>query len=624
MNTIKFHVWFLFSFLLCAGSLCAQINNGGSGSGSGTSVGVWQRQGTVIVGSTTTDGNTLQESTILCDSNPVILTGSTQTLMCKDDTGNALTYTNAVYKIWHSCGWGTFSVCYAESYDGITWVRCNGSNGCTNPVIASHARSFVVKCNTAAPQNHTGCTTGTFYAFAMLNTGARIDLYTAIDGVTFSASTTGSVSTGAGGSWSANAVANASIFFDASAAFTGAGPWKMYYLGQKCGSPPCTGGAFYIGLATATNLTDVFTNYSSNPVVSSDATSPGGYGNPHVKKLGTNNYWMWAHSTVGATSLLPSDIYRYSSHDMVTWTQTPAAVPTAPRTTPDEGAGNAVGQIADAYLLEVVQPNGQSVTNMYVDASADGAHQAGLTHLKLLTANLSISQLVNTTEGVIPNGVGAGGGLVVKSLGIGVPAGNASSPVLDNALCVYGTNTNGSTTAGIPCLVAQAWNTNTTNFGANIGTNFYYQGGYGNGVTGVRQNASLGACTTQYSAGTANGSQGVNIFCHTIAGVQRYAWLSLMDSAGLMHSQFSNHVEQIDQTGTATTGQFAGHCSMSAGTSCTFSIASSFTSTPVCVAGVQSATVIAGSCTVSGTTVTITAASSNSSTWNAVLIGDPN
>jgi 3-deoxy-D-arabino-heptulosonate 7-phosphate (DAHP) synthase len=39
---------------------------------------------------------------------------------------------------------------------------------------------------------------------------------------------------------------------------------------------------------------------------------------------------------------------------------------------------------------------------------------------------------------------------------------------------------------------------------------------------------------------------------------------------------------------------------------------------------VQSATVIAGGCTVSGTTVTVRAASSNSSTWAALLFGNPN
>jgi len=77
----------------------------------------------------------------------------------------------------------------------------------------------------------------------------------------------------------------------------------------------------------------------------------------------------------------------------------------------------------------------------------------------------------------------------------------------------------------------------------------------------------------------------------------------------------------IDQ---GATGQFAGTCTMSATTSCTITLANSYTSTPGCLVTVQSATVIAGGCTVSGTTVTVRAASLNSSTWAAMLFGNPN
>jgi hypothetical protein len=67
----------------------------------------------------------------------------------------------------------------------------------------------------------------------------------------------------------------------------------------------------------------------------------------------------------------------------------------------------------------------------------------------------------------------------------------------------------------------------------------------------------------------------------------------------------------------------AGTCAMSAGTSCTFTIAVTY-SAPICITTVQSASVIAGGCTVSGTTVTITAASSNSLTWAGFVMGNPN
>jgi hypothetical protein len=79
----------------------------------------------------------------------------------------------------------------------------------------------------------------------------------------------------------------------------------------------------------------------------------------------------------------------------------------------------------------------------------------------------------------------------------------------------------------------------------------------------------------------------------------------------------SGHLNQ------SAAGNWGGSCTMSSGTSCTFSLSIGYT-TPICIATVQSGTVIAGGCTVSGTTVTITAASSNSSTWGAMVFGNPN
>jgi hypothetical protein len=72
------------------------------------------------------------------------------------------------------------------------------------------------------------------------------------------------------------------------------------------------------------------------------------------------------------------------------------------------------------------------------------------------------------------------------------------------------------------------------------------------------------------------------------------------------------------------TNSFAGTCAMTSATSCTWSLTVAYTSTPICIANVQGTTAIAGACSVSGTMVTITAASSNSQTWGAVLIGNPN
>jgi hypothetical protein len=83
-------------------------------------------------------------------------------------------------------------------------------------------------------------------------------------------------------------------------------------------------------------------------------------------------------------------------------------------------------------------------------------------------------------------------------------------------------------------------------------------------------------------------------------------------------STIRGHVNQ------GATGQFAGTCTMSSGTSCNITLNNSYSSKPGCLVTVQSAVVIAGGCTVSGTTVTVTAASANSSVWAAMLFGNPN
>ena len=92
-------------------------------------------------------------------------------------------------------------------------------------------------------------------------------------------------------------------------------------------------------------------------------------------------------------------------------------------------------------------------------------------------------------------------------------------------------------------------------------------------------------------------------------------WTEAINATG--HT-FSNHINQ------GVTGNFAGTCTMSSGTSCTITLTASYTSIPGCVATVQGTTPIASACNVSGTTVTVTAASSNSNTWAAMLFGNPN
>lgn len=88
-------------------------------------------------------------------------------------------------------------------------------------------------------------------------------------------------------------------------------------------------------------------------------------------------------------------------------------------------------------------------------------------------------------------------------------------------------------------------------------------------------------------------------------------------------NEFQGHINQI------AAGNWAGSCAMAAGTSCTFSITAAYTGTPLSFVSIDAAstppaTAISVKCSVSGTTVTITAGASNSLTWDCLLIGNPN
>lgn len=79
----------------------------------------------------------------------------------------------------------------------------------------------------------------------------------------------------------------------------------------------------------------------------------------------------------------------------------------------------------------------------------------------------------------------------------------------------------------------------------------------------------------------------------------------------------------LDQDETA---RFGGSCTMSSNTSCSFNLVHNY-NTPICIVTPQGSTPIAASCAITGSGtqhVTITAASSNSLIWGALIFGNPN
>ncbi len=88
-------------------------------------------------------------------------------------------------------------------------------------------------------------------------------------------------------------------------------------------------------------------------------------------------------------------------------------------------------------------------------------------------------------------------------------------------------------------------------------------------------------------------------------------------------SQISN--PPLTKLSQAASGAFGGGCTMSSSVTCSATITASYT-TPMCIASAQglSAAAAVHSCSVSGSTVTVTAGSENSQTWAFFVFGNPN
>jgi hypothetical protein len=110
---------------------------------------------------------------------------------------------------------------------------------------------------------------------------------------------------------------------------------------------------------------------------------------------------------------------------------------------------------------------------------------------------------------------------------------------------------------------------------------------------------------------------GLQIEDQTIVGVGTNSNPFSIRQVGNAPNAFQGHLNQT------AAGNWAGTCTMST-TTCTITLTVAYTGVPGCVATVQGTTAIAAACSVAGTTVTITAASSNTATWAAMLFGNPN
>lgn len=312
---------------------------------------VWVKKGTVLSADVTAELGNVYEPTVIQDSLPQIITA-----------------TPKVFKMWYTGGWITTGIYYAESVDGLNWVKD------TVAVVSNHARSFVLKNGS------------TYVMYAANSTASQIDMYTSANGHTgWTLAHAAVIVKGTSGTWNSNGINNMFVFIEG-------GIWKMLLEG---GGSVLSAAGYYTSPDGIT-----WTAYSGNPVIGN-----GGAG-PFVKKIG-NTYWLWGHGNLNS-QILPTDIFRFSSPDMINWTISPNAI-VLPRRARNEGGYTTNGQVADPVLVEV-----DSTVYIYYDENYNGGDNTGLSKIGLAIASMPFDELVKTNEGDggdpgVANNVGNGG-----------------------------------------------------------------------------------------------------------------------------------------------------------------------------------------------------------------------
>ena len=303
--------------------------------------GIWKVQGVVLDPNTVLDAKFLGEPNLMVDNNPQILTSA-----------------EIVFKLWYSIGLtASFVIGYAESLDGIHWYKYT-----SNPIITGMTRAGnVLKIKDV------------YYMTAW--NGADLQLIKSTNGIVWEVITANVVTAH---SWNTGLAGNSSLLFDE-------GIWYIYY-------DAVVGSNYQVGVAISTDGI-TFVDYAHNPIVTaaSEGIDAGGtYGSPFVIRAG-NSYYMWGNASpvgiVGAT-----DFVRFKSSDKLTWTQD-TIQPGFIRNSPGSGWFNQFGQIGDPTMCEY---NGS--TYLMYAAVNDQTEE----HFELAIAPMTIAQLVQTQEGIVP------------------------------------------------------------------------------------------------------------------------------------------------------------------------------------------------------------------------------
>jgi sucrose-6-phosphate hydrolase SacC (GH32 family) len=240
---------------------------------------------------------------------------------------------NGLWKMWYTGGWSSVATGYATSTDGITWTKYAG-----NPVYGQGGSGYAGGSN--CPQvTKVG---STYYLYSTDNAVPKVNIATSTDGITWTTQTP-SISLPSGKTLWGNRVvwiegATWKMLQEA-----GNSPWEIYYYTSSDG------------------LTWSIQN-SGNPLTTLQVHAAGMYGGPTMAQQGGITipkrgglYEIWYHAAPGAGNT-PTNIYRATSPDLITWTQAGAALT-------HTGSGDEADQIADPAVIVV-----GSVAYLYYDA----------------------------------------------------------------------------------------------------------------------------------------------------------------------------------------------------------------------------------------------------------------
>lgn len=223
-----------------------------------------------------------------------------------------------VFKCWYVRN----GVYYAESLDGVTWVKTQSDiidgvfYGCAS----------IIKVGS------------TYHLYVSTPITTLIKHFTSPNGVSWTLQNSNTIPKGSTGTkWNGSAFGNTSHWVDPEG--------TMWMMVEAYGS----GTQWAIGLYTSTDY-NTFTEYNpaSNPVIAKPLRARGG---PSLRKVG-NRFYVWCHGALNDNTGQPVSIHRYSA-DAITgpWTEDNGGNPVYWPSVPALGQGPSQC-VADPDLVE--------------------------------------------------------------------------------------------------------------------------------------------------------------------------------------------------------------------------------------------------------------------------------